>query len=137
MDKSTEKIYSLLQSVFSLSSLLTAPLSKSTQFSDRTITYVPHEENDYFHLGAFIEQDHRDGIDTYNEIVVRIWKNKKAEVDSLRQAHIGHYEETYSRKQGVEYARPHIRIEANSFLSAWLVSLLKEHGNLRLQHVQE
>lgn len=133
MDTSTEKIYSLLQSVFSLSSLLTSPSSQSIQLGNKTITYVPHEENDYFYLCAFIEQDHRDDIDIYNEIIVRIWKNRKAEVYSLRQAHFGRYEETYFRKHGVEYARPQIRIEAHNFLIDWLTTLQNEHGSLQLQ----
>lgn len=132
MDASTEKIYSLLQSVFSLNSLVTSPTSQSIQLGNKTISYVPHEENDYFYLCAFIEQDHRDDMDIYNEIIVRIWKNQKAEAYSLRQAHFGHYEETYFRKHGVEYARPQIRIEANKFLFDWLTNLQREHGSLAL-----
>lgn len=94
---------------------------------------MPHEKNEYFYLGAFIEQDHKDDMDIYNEIIVRIWKNNKAEVYSLRQAHFGHYEEIYFRKHGVEYARPQIRIEVTNFFIDWLTNLQKEHCSLQLQ----
>lgn len=133
MDTSTKEIYSLLQSIFSLNFLFAAQTSQSITLGTKTITYVPHDENEYFYLGAFIEQDHKKDLDVYNEIIIRIWKDKTAEVYSLRQAHFGHYEETYNKKHGIEFANAQVRIEANIFLTDWLINLQKEHGTLKLQ----
>lgn len=132
MDTSTKEIYSLLQSIFSLNSLLVVQTSQSITLGTKTITYVPHDENEYFYLGAFIEIDHKKDHDIYNEIIVRIWKDKTAEVYSLRQAHFGHYEETYTRKHGIEFANPKIRIESNVYFTDWLKSLQMGHGTLSL-----
>lgn len=134
MDTSTKDIYNLLQLTFPLSSLLTTQTSQSITLGTKTITYVPHDENEYFYLGAFIEQDHKEDLDIYNEIIIRIWKDKTAEVYSLRQAHFGHYEETYTRRHGIEFAKPQVRIEANTFFTDWLTNLQKEHGSLALEN---
>ncbi len=133
MDKSIKDIYNLLQKTFPLTSLLTTSTSQSITLGTNTITYVPHDENEYFYLGAFIEQDHKAHTDIYNEIVIRIWKNKTAEVYSLRHAHLGYYEETYTKKHGIEFAKPQVRIDANMFFTDWLTNLQKEHGNLQLR----
>lgn len=133
MDTSIEKTYSLLQSIFSLNTLLTSQVSQSIQLGNKSITYVPHEENSYFYLGAFIEEDRKDDVDNYNEVIVRIWKNNTAEVYSLRQVHFGGYEETYSRKNGIETAKPLVWLEANEFFTNWLINLQNEHGSLQLQ----
>lgn len=133
MDISTEKTYNLLSNTFSLNNLLGETLNKSIQLGNKTITFVPHEENDYFYLGSFIEQDNINGLDIYNEMTIRIWKNKKVEVYSLHLSDIGLHEDIYREKHGIEYARHQIKYEATLFFIEWLTNLKNEHGVLLLQ----
>lgn len=128
-----KEIYSLISTLFTLSTLTTLHYSLTKQLLSSSLSLTLLEENQYFYTVLLVENGKKivekksnnkfDNEDIYIEVVVRVWKHGEAEALSLRQVHLNQYEEVYVKRNGIEFQNPTVKSEANKFLKSWLCDL--------------
>lgn len=126
IDAERKTIYELLNKVFPLKTILTPSFSKTISHNGLNISINNLDQNSYFTTIQLSQFGKLADSDLFNELIIRVWTNKQAEVISIRQAHLNIYEETYFKRNGFEHARPEIRHQAHQFLFEWLRELQQQ-----------
>lgn len=130
IDTERKTIFNLLNRVFPLKTILAPSFSKTLKHNGFNISINNLDQNNYFTTIQLSQFGKLADSDLFNELVIRVWTNKQAEVLSIRQAHFDIYEETYFKRNGVEHARQEIRHQAHQFLFEWLTELEKNNFQL-------